>query len=165
MKKIETLCQMLEEKTEYFREYEDATEKLLSVDVEEMENQMNRRQKLIVKIDYLDARLREAAQSLGEMGDDAWRAVRLEKGKSEIPQELWPVFEKAQEACAVANRIRRKEPRRSWRGFPRRYGRQTAASAQRRPDLPVPSAWGWVPDRNGPREFKYLKICLKCAAF
>ena len=79
MKKIETLCQMLEEKTEYFREYEDATEKLLSVDVEEMENQMNRRQKLIVKIDYLDAKLREAAQSLGEMGDDAWRAVRLEK--------------------------------------------------------------------------------------
>ena len=110
MKKIETLCQMLEEKTEYFREYEDATEKLLSVDVEEMENQMNRRQKLIVKIDYLDAKLREAAQSLGERGDDAWRAVRLEKGKSEIPQELWPVFEKAQEACAVANRIRRKEP-------------------------------------------------------
>lgn len=110
MNKIDALCQLLDEKTELFREYEDATEKLLSVDVDEMENQMNRRQKLIVQIDYIDAKLQETAQGMDGLSDLAWRAVRLQAAKSDIPQELWPVFEKAQEMYAVANRIRINEP-------------------------------------------------------
>lgn len=110
MKNIDALCQCLEKKADCFREYDDATEKLLSVDVDEMENQMNRRQKLIAKIDYLDAKLREIAQKMDGLSDAAWDAVRLQKAKCDIPEELWPVFEKAQEVYAIANRVRLKEP-------------------------------------------------------
>ena len=50
------------------------------------------------------------SQSMDELSEAAWDAVRLQKAKSEIPEILWPVFEKAQEVYAVANRIRLKEP-------------------------------------------------------
>ncbi len=110
MKKIETLCQLLDEKAGCFHEYDDATEKLLTVHIDEIENQVNRRQRLIPKIDYLDARLHETAQSMDGLSEAAWDAVRLQKAKSEIPEILWPVFEKAQEVYAIANRIRLKEP-------------------------------------------------------
>lgn len=107
---MEMLCQLLDEKAGYFNEYEDATEKLLAVDIDEIETQMNRRQMLITKIDYVDARLRETAQAMDELSEAAWSAVRLQKAKSEIPENLWPVFERAQGVYAVANRIRLKEP-------------------------------------------------------
>ncbi len=110
MNKIGTLCQLLEDKKALFHEYEDATEKLLTVDVDEMENQMNRRQKLIAQIDYIDARLRETAQGMNDLSEAAWAAVRMQTAKAELSQELWPVYEKAQEMYAVANRIRLNEP-------------------------------------------------------
>jgi len=110
VKNIEELCQHLEKKAELFREYDDATEKLLTVDVDGMEKQMKRRQSLISKIDYLDGQMREAARKMDGLSDAAWDAVRLQRAKCDIPEELWPVFEKAQEVYAIANRVRLKEP-------------------------------------------------------
>ena len=110
MDQIEKICGILEKKAELFEEYEEASLQLLYNEADEWEHWMTRRQSLIEQIDFLDAQMAQLWEEMGEFSVPAQNAASLKCRRSQLPECIWPIFDKAQCVFAAANRVREKEP-------------------------------------------------------
>ena len=109
MNAIETMLDLLGQKQRYFEEYEELTRRMLGCPVEEMEEHLESRQRLIGEIDSLSNELFALADSL-EQPEAARAALRLSCGRDELPANLLPLFDQSQQICAVVSRVGRCEP-------------------------------------------------------
>lgn len=110
MEKIDAICALLCEKTEYFCQYEQATYHLLNDPIERLEEHLSTRERLIGSIDETDKRLDQLTGELGELAGKARLALQLGCKRTELPDCLWPIFDKALSVFAVVNRIHQNEP-------------------------------------------------------
>ncbi len=111
MDTINELCEMLARKKDIFLQYEKDTEALLSCEADEIEAHMKSRKRLSGEVDRIDAALDRLAADGAENQTAVRQALKNHCGRSQIPAELRPVFDSAQQIFTVIHRIRRMESR------------------------------------------------------
>lgn len=111
MAAINQLCEMLAKKKDIFLQYEKDTEALLSCEVDEIEMHMKSRKKLSGEVDRIDAALDRLAADDAENQTAVRQALKNHCGRNQIPAELRPVFDSAQQIFAVVHRIQQMESR------------------------------------------------------
>lgn len=107
---INELLELVAEKEAYFREYDEATQRMLSCPADDMEIEVAKRQQLIAKIDGVDAGIAEKAAAMGEQGEQAMAALKLKCDRSDLEELFWPLFDRAQSLFGIIDRIQRTEP-------------------------------------------------------
>lgn len=104
MDTIEKICALIREKYEEFLSFEHQTERLLSCDIDEIENCMQQRQCCMDSISNIDNQLLQLA-GMTLYPELTASVLKLKCNRDELPEELKCVFDSTLEVFSVVNRI------------------------------------------------------------
>ncbi len=110
MDAVNELCEMLAKKNDIFLQYEKDTDALLSCEIEDIEVYIKKRSNLSEEVDRIDAALDKLADSCAD-SKAIRQALKNQCGRNQIPLELRPVFDSAQQIFSIIHRIQRMESR------------------------------------------------------
>lgn len=104
---VQSASRLLQEKTEFFLQYEELTDKMLTEDTEDLSEYIDQRQALAAQIDSIDGTLKEIYTSPD--GEALKKAVTNQLNWVDCPDLLKDIFMIGQQLIAVLSRISRKD--------------------------------------------------------
>ncbi|MBR5486076.1 MAG: hypothetical protein IKV41_06145 [Oscillospiraceae bacterium] len=110
MRDIDKILELIAQKEEFFRRYEEETNKLVVSAPDEWEKFLRIRQGIIDQIQALDKKIELILLNFEkEYAAQIVQALKVACSRSELPEELLPVFDASQKICAYAHRAQRAE--------------------------------------------------------
>lgn len=104
MKDIQSILHNLDQKKEQILRFEKLSELLLTSNIEQMEEIVDKREDIIQTINALEEELM-LMPSYQEYPDEIRNAIKNRGNRDDINSEYLPLFDKGQELFAIVNRI------------------------------------------------------------